>query len=127
MGWIGWGKPRYSSKQRREMVKLHEQGYNYAEIGRRFGCSPATSRRWVLRAKAGEPLGDRSRCPEGKTSPRQSDKEVEDLVCALWQTGIHSFNRIARVLCQTRPEMLPRGVITHPTVKAILLRRGIIE
>src|SRR6516225_12274802 len=69
--------------QRREFVGLAmQEGVNRRELCRRFGISPTTGYKWLLRWGLGdEQLADRSRRPHW--SPLRSTTETEALVLAV--------------------------------------------
>jgi transposase InsO family protein len=69
--------------QRREFVRLAlQEGANRRELCRRFGISPQTGYKWLLRGESGESgLADRSRRPH--RSPGRSDCVLEAAVLSL--------------------------------------------
>jgi transposase InsO family protein len=108
--------------QREEFVRLAMQpGANKAELCRRFQISRPTGDKWLVRARAGEQLRDRSRRPHH--SPLRSAASVEAAIVRLrhqqpaWG---------ARKLHST----LSDGGLSMPsvtTVHAILARNGLID
>src|SRR5213594_647250 len=65
-----------------------EEGWSLAQAAEAAGVSEATARKWVRRARAGEPLEDRCSRPHGSPSrlPKQLVEAIEALR-RLWMTA----------------------------------------
>lgn len=71
--------------ERREFVRLASvEGANRRELCRRFGIHPSTGYKWLGRWPSDEELADRSRRPH--SSPRQTDRLIEDRIVGLRDT-----------------------------------------
>jgi transposase-like protein len=104
---------------RTEFVTLAGQpGHNIAELCRRFGISRTTAYKWLARARAQEPLSDRSKRPH--ISPQRSQAALETQVVALRrQFPDWGGRKIARVLIRDHNLSVAPSTVTH-----ILRRHG---
>ena len=100
-------------------LALREEG-NVRQLCRRFGISPTTGYKWLTRARAGEPLSDRSRRPHDM--PRRCAQALEAHIVALRaQHPAWGARKLAR-----RLEVLGHAMPAVSTVHAVLRRHGLI-
>lgn len=104
-----------------EFVALAEQpGACITQLCRRFGISRTTAYKWLGRARAREPLADRSRRP--LSNPMRTAPALEDRVIALRQQYPYWGGRkLAKVLERQGEERLAPSTVTH-----ILHRHGLM-
>jgi transposase InsO family protein len=95
---------------------------NIAALCRRYGISRKTGHLWLRRARAGEPLADRSHRPQ--RSPAQTASRVEAVVLALRaQPPTWGGRKLARRLRDLGEPEVP----APSTITAILHRHGLID
>ena len=115
-------KEHTSMTLRTEFIALaRNEDVNLSELARRFGISRKTAYKWLARAKAGQPLSDRSRRP--RASPTRTDASLEQAVIALRRSYPSWGGR------KLRQVLLDRGHTDVPapsTITHILRRHGLM-
>ncbi|WP_040519018.1 IS481 family transposase [Gordonia neofelifaecis] len=78
--------------RRRLAVLIIDEGWSLRRAAERFGCSPATAKRWSDRYRAGEPLTDRSSRP--RSCPTRLPRRTEQRIVKLRHTRRWGPHRI---------------------------------
>jgi transposase InsO family protein len=118
---MAW-KETTSMTLRTEFTALAQsQGVTVSELARRFGISRKTAYKWLARAKADEPMTDRSRRPH--SSPTRTDEVIEQVLIELRQAHPCWGGR------KLRQVLIDRGQADVPapsTITHILRRHGLM-
>lgn len=109
-------------EQRKEFVEAASSSQNISALCREYGITRRTGYKWLARAKAGEPMTDRSRRP--CTNPKQTPADTEALILGVRQENPGWGAKTIRSVLERRGHT---GLPCVKTVNNILHRNGCIS